>query len=400
MAPDTPKKLDENAKRILEIQGAKPDQYDLEMLESHPNSPTQSFSQPLPKSGVFTSEDPLSLPSGPRPELLYGKGDKYPESYSDSSYLSAKQKRPFHGNERGEQPRLPELPEKPLLTRLLHPFTVREFQNTFFTMLAIGTLPTAAFAYAGPKGFQLFASGIAGAGGDVAFYFLVLITSAVVLCSFWVSLMTTYLLDLFVATVDGDDRLENRPGFSYVEGLFQTGHLVFVGLLALIPGYLVWLCLNLFYQDMHGAAITLQSIFDPISVPLRNENGDVISKRVSFVMITTCLASLWIFFPIFFLFSNETREANTPSFGVVRSLSLLSKVWGEFYYLTLPIVAFFACFVYSYFINGIFLETLFDNAVLYVSFLFFGTFGLVLYFRLLGRLAWVIVNAFRRVRES
>jgi len=171
---------------------------------------------------------------------------------------------------------------------------------------------------------------------------------------------------------------------------------VMLSFLAAFPGYLVWLLVNLFVLDWQGAELTFASLFKPILTT----DGEI---RVSLLCVTLCLLSHWICHPIFLLTSCESGETGEEkeegffrSSNTVRSVFQNPLVWLSFYCVVFPVTAFLSCYVYSYFLYGLFLESLFWSGVLFVSFLLAGSVALVLYFRLLGRLAWVIETESRK----
>ena len=395
----TPKKSTEKPVELIvqkpfspaAVPGAKPDAYDLQPTAA------RLIPKPPPLPEVLDSEEPVSVPTGPRPELVHRheKEDTNREVAVENTRM--KNRRALSQAEVAAVIyRRPHPPRFPFTTRILHPFFCKDFYQSFMATLSIGTLPVAALTYAAPEGFLLFKGGIAGVGGESAFFFLILITAAVVTGSFWISFLVTYLLHFFAATSDGDDELTIPPEYTYIDGLLQAGRMVLISFLAAFPGYFVWVIVNLFILDWQGAELTLVGLFKPILIT----DSEI---RVSLLCVTLCLMSHWICHPILFLTgceSKEIKEAKEEGFfrssNTVRSVFQNPSIWLAFYCVAFPVAAFLSCYVYSYFLNGLFLESLFWSGVIFVSFLLVGSVALVIYFRLLGRLAWVIETESRK----
>ena len=283
-------------------------------------------------------------------------------------------------------------PEKPFITAFFRPFTNKMFRQTMLTVLSIGTIPIAALIYGGPQGYALFKTGIAEAGGEAAAIFLVCEVIGVVSASFWLSLLACNMFAFFSATSSGDDELEFEPDYSYISGLFLLGRSVLVSIFAIMPGYAIWIVLHMFFLDAGGAALTWNSVFNPVAPPAFDEEGEQISGGISMLFISLCLISHWLVYPIVFLsMCEDVGYLIGPN--TYRSLSTVPKTWKEFYAFSIPPVAIFAFFVYSYFLDGFFQETHFSNGVQFISYLIFGTLAWFIYFRILGRLAWVLENS-------
>ncbi len=376
------------------VAGAAPDSYDLEPTAA------RLIPKPPPPPEMLDSEEPVHVPAGPRPELLYGKEKTEPDDSDRTVVLTnvrLKNRRALSRSETAAQIYHRDRPPRfPFSTRLFRPFLYHNFRELFFMTISIGTLPAAALTYAGPEGFELFEGGIVGAGGESAFRFLMLTAAGVVTGSFWVSFFVTYLLHFFAATSDGDDELGLKAEFSYVEGLFLAGRLVLITVCAALPGYLIWMAAHLFVLDLQGAELTFDNIFRPVSDPILRADGEMGPGRVSVFFVTMCLISHWIFQPLLFLSSSESEEPGFRLSNTSKSVFKFPGIWSSFYVHTLPVHAFLACYVYTYFIYGIFLESLFWSGVLFVSFLLLGSLALTIYFRLLGRLAWVVEDAIRQ----
>ena len=381
------------------IPGAQPDSYDLV-----PTAP-RLIPKPPPLPEMLDAEEPVAVPVGVRPELLVGKVKPDADDSDRPAAVEnvrmknrrslSKTKTAAVTYHRTKPPRFP------LTNRLFQPFFCHDFRQLLITTISIGTLPAAALTYAGPEGFNLFKGGIVGAGGESAFWFLILTTCGVVTGSFWISFFVTYLLHFFAGTSDGDDELGLQPEYSYTDGLFLAGRMVLLSAFAALPGYLIWMIAHLFVLDWQGAELTFDNVFRPISDPILRADGEMGPGKISFFFVTMCLFSHWFFYPLLFLSSNETEEGGLPyDSQTTKSLFTHPSLWSGFYACTLPIMAFLACYVYSYFINGIFLESLFWSGLFFVSFLILGSIALVLYFRILGRLAWVIESESRKENEE
>jgi len=387
------------------VPGAKPDAYDLQPAAA------RLLPKPPPLPQMLDSDQPVHVPAGPLPELVHGRKTDADGAGREVvlENVRTKNRRELSHDRVLTQAEIAEViysrprpPRRPFTTRLLRPFFCNDFYQSFMAAIAVGTLPVAAFTYAGPEGFGLFAGGIAGVGGTSAFTFLILTTVGVVTGSYWVSFFVTYLLHLFAATSDGDDELGALPEYAYIDGLFSAGRMITISFLAALPGYLIWLLLHLFALDWQGATLTLDSIFNPVANPIPFIDSELGPCRISFLCITFCLLSHWIFHPILFLASCETTVDGGVflSSNTIKNLFRNPSLWSAFYCYVFPVAAFLACYVYLYFINGIFWESLFWSGVFFVSFLLAGSAALVVYFRLLGRLAWVIETESRKRRRT
>jgi DNA-directed RNA polymerase subunit M/transcription elongation factor TFIIS len=389
------------------VPGAKPDAYDLEPTAA------RLIPKPPPLPEVLDSDQPVHVPVGPRPELVHGRKVTSTDPnrevvLGEVENIRRKNRWSLSQTKALSQAEVaaviysrPRPPRHPFTTRLFQPFFRNDFYQLFMTIISLGTVPVAAFTWASPEGFRLFEGGIVGVGGGNAFQFLMLTTAGVVTGSYWISLLVTYLLHFFSATSDGDDELGMRPEYMYTDGLFSTGRLVLISFFAAIPGYLIWLLVHLFVLDWQGVALTFDGIFNPAAHPIPFLDNEMGPSQISFLCVTFCLLSHWIFYPILFLSSCETGENKVfYSSNTVKNLFRNPSLWLAFYCYVFPVVAFLACYVYLYFLNGIFWESLFWSGVFFVSFLLAGSAMLVLYFRLLGRLAWVIEAESRKQSEA
>ncbi|MCL2305452.1 MAG: hypothetical protein FWC43_08930 [Planctomycetaceae bacterium] len=408
-------RLTENAVELIEqkpfsptaVPGAKPDAYDLQPTVA------RLIPKPPPLPGVLDSDEPVHVPVGPRPELVHRQNRAEMDDPNRAVALDNVRMKNRRGLSQTEVAAViysrPRPPHLPFATRLFRPFFCHDFFQSLLATISIGTLPVAALTYAGPAGFQLFKGGIAGDGAENALQFMALTTAAAVLGSFWISFFVTYLLHFFAASSNGDDELAGQPEYSYIDGLLSTGRLVLISSLAVFPGYLMWLIANLFILDAQGTELTFAAVFKPIANPVSPIDGEIGPARISLLCVTLCLLSHWIFHPLVFLFSCESREKREKeeeregffySSNTLRNLFRNPFLWSVFYGVTFPITAFWACYVYSYFVNGLFLESLFWSGTFFVSFLLVGSVAMAIYFRLLGRLAWVIETEGREQSKS
>ena len=382
------------------VSGAKPDAYDLQ-----PAAP-RLIPKPPPLPEVLDSDQPVPVPAGPHPELVHGRKAESddPDRAVVLENVRLKNRRALSQTEVAAviygRPRPP---QHPFATRLFHPFFCHDFRQSLLTTISVGTLPVAAFTWAAPEGFRMFAGEVAGDGGIVsvgggnAFQFLMLTTFGVVFGSYWISFFVTYLLHFFAVTSNGDDELATRPEYTYIDGLFSTGHLALISFFAAIPGYLLWLLVHLVALDWQGVTLTFDSIFNPAANPIPFIDCEIGPSHFSFLCVTFCVLSHWIFHPILFLSSCETGEGGMIySTNTTRSLFRHPVLWSVFYCYLFPVATFLACYAYLYFLRGIFWESSFWSGTFFVSFLLAGSCALVIYFRLLGRLAWVIETESRK----
>ncbi|MGL6193931.1 MAG: hypothetical protein ACRC2T_03825, partial [Thermoguttaceae bacterium] len=374
------------------VKGAKPDSYDLERVAP------RLIPKPPPAPQIFEKDEPLELKLGPKPELVKGrdKSNEPPkEVASDVRMLHNRRIKRAEKDTAKVIYRRPSPHKNPFVSRFFRPILSPDFRQTCMTTLAIGTIPTAAMIYAGPEGYKLLASGIeTRESAGAAFFFLICMVFAIVTATFWISRLANDLFTFFSATSNGDDQLDFFPDYSYPGGLLLAGRLLLVSVSAILPGYIIWFFTHLIILDLQGAELTVRTVFNPVSDPIVNEAGEITQGEMSMLFITICLVSHWLFYPIVFLSSCESEEGFVPfSSNTIRSIFLMTSLWFKFYFFSFPIAVVLACFVYSYYILGVVHETPFKNSVQYVSLLLLGTMFSIIFFRLIGRLAWVIEDS-------
>lgn len=371
------------------VPGAHPDAYDL-MQTGVPRLVPKS----PPVSNLFGQSAPIHLAGGPKPELLYSKDrnentervlSQIPDHYDRRRY----RKSPLEA-EQGTVVR-PDPPEKPYTTRFFQPIFNAHFRDMFLSTLAVGTLPVVVLTYGGPAAYKMFHLGYPEAGGDSAFVFLLSSSVGGVCVSFWIAFVAIFLQNLFDETSNGSDRIEYQSEFSYLDGLFTAGRFFLVSFSSILPGYVVWFLIHLFILDWEGADLTYGNVFNPVSEPTLQENGLIAPGQMSMFFLTVCFISHWIFYPIVFLSSRETRETFVPfSSYTLDSIPKRFSLWFQFYLYSIPSNLILSAFVYSYYIFGFYHAELFFNGLQFVLFLLLMSLSTTVYFRLLGRLAWVI----------
>lgn len=384
------------------IPGAKPDAYDLNQQPV-----ARLIPRPPPPPELFAdSEEPLHVPMGPRAELVHGK--QRPEHENRLAARTAQELRhrrrvrsraKWEEEEDHRKVKHREPPAKPFFTGVFRPFYRYGFRETLLTVLAIGSIPAAALTYAGPDGFKLFSEGIFEAGAEVTLMYLCFSVIGFFCASYWIAVFCTYLFNLFEVTLNGFDRVELPPDLSYMDGLSAVAKMTLLSFCAVLPGYLLWFLVHLFVLDFHGTELTYGNVFNPVAEIATSEDALTPPQlKMSLLFITFCLVSHWIFYPIVFLSGIESTEQGfTPySSQTLKSLFSLRTIWMRFYIDTLPSSAVLAIFVFSFHFFGFYHETLFSNGLQFVSILLLGSAAAVMYYRLLGRLAWVIESDTRK----
>ena len=183
-------------------------------------------------------------------------------------------------------------------------------------------------------------------------------------CFLWGALSIPYILHVFGATADGDDKIDEWPEYNFIGGFGQFLWLTLLVLIAGTPGYLLLLPTGHPMMGFIGSAIALTPIF-----------------------FLSCMESDT-------LFTFITRT-------VLLSLKRLAKYWGTFY---LACAGLFLITVAStvlslWLIGGkelpfglMFLTALLISLIMSVV--------PIIYLRLLGRLAWVIADDRRNRGEE
>ena len=260
------------------------------------------------------------------------------------------------------------LPKRPLTAGLLTPLLT---WRVLVRVLFFSVLPCAAFfiVYSMP-GFLISLS------VPVAGLFLLV----------WASLQTHFCWNVCQFSTDGNDDFDEGMEFSFIGSLGVGFWMICCSILAAVPGQFIASCLpgELFVERFTPGDLAINP-----TVAIR----DYILLRLSH----------WIVFPFFFLSCMEAGSYFSPvSWRIFRAFARYTGVWGRFYGLAalLILVPEFV-FVGLFFLASPRFQ---DGSVLTGSSYLIGFLGLnffsLLFFRLLGRFAWVIEENIRQEQDE
>ncbi|MGI5831015.1 MAG: hypothetical protein ACOX6D_00555 [Thermoguttaceae bacterium] len=170
----------------------------------------------------------------------------------------------------------------------------------------------------------------------------------------WFFFATPFLVQVTEQTSAGDDKINEWPNLGLMSMIGRFGSILFLALTAGIPGYF---------------------LFSPLGL-----------ARFGWVV------SSLLFFPIFYL-----STADTDSFfcllskNVLRGMRLAPKAWRNWFLISFGLVTVTSFLFICLLTDGIFRgrEITRLAAVTFLSALFV-TYGVFFYFRILGRLAWIL----------
>lgn len=259
---------------------------------------------------------------------------------------------------------LRELPKHPFRDGFYRPLVAPRVIMRIFVMTCTAFIP---FFFALKLFNSLLSRKYLEEGNKLVHFFSCLWDDKVILflfCVLWGAFSIPYILHIFGATAEGDDRMDEWPEYSFIGGLGQFLWLAVLALLGGLPGYLI---------------------------------GIIIGQPLIIFLISTLLLT-----PPFFL---SCMEADSPfclmTKTVAASYKNLGRFWIVFYFYSLGL------FLFAAGVNIVLLlmlqgkETPLVTCIL-VALLISLLMSVipVIYLRLLGRLAWIIADDSRRREPS
>ncbi len=200
----------------------------------------------------------------------------------------------------------------------------------------------------------------------------------------WATLQTNYCWSVFHFSTDANDDFDEWFEFSLAGSLGLFFFIFCYSILAATPGY--------FFSSFFPGDLYLEKM-TPFGQTVLVANSAVIVRDYFLMRL-----SHWIVFPFFFLSCMETDSFFTPV--AARTFSTFARytgIWSRYYglvalFILLPEFVFVGVFTLA--------SRFFDGTLLAVLSFLFGFFGVnfftILYFRLLGRLAWVLEESVRQ----
>jgi len=259
----------------------------------------------------------------------------------------------------------PPLPKRPLTERFFVPFGDPGTWLpllVFVTVVPLGVLGLYWAASATDSG----GSGRVGAYGFAIFtLFIGLLVFFAFVAAF--SYFATFLVHLYDMTYGGMDEREFRGGLAPTDYFINGFWLFMFSCLATVPGYLL---------------------------------GNL-SESETLLIVVMMRISYWIFFPLFFLSSLEVGSMfSILAKNIIVSFFRLPFAWFRFYLLSGMLFALSDIGLVIGLVAAVSLDSTGALFLLWIT-LFFFLFGIqsLFFFRLLGRLAWLIEETYRRNRE-
>ena len=208
---------------------------------------------------------------------------------------------------------------------------------------------------------------------------------------FWGCVQTNFCWSVFQFSTDGNDDFEDWAEFSLTGAIGFWFWILCLSILAATPGYFL-------SSSLSGNLTIVREMADE-QTPWVNDPAVIIQDYVLMRL------SHWIIFPFFFLSCMEAGSYFSPvSWETLRTFARYTGLWLRFYGLAAAVVvlselAYLGLFcLVAAFAGAEYFEYL---AIPFVplGFLFFNFFS-ILYFRLLGRFAWVLEENIRRERPD
>ncbi|MDO5579698.1 MAG: hypothetical protein Q4G69_01050 [Planctomycetia bacterium] len=333
-------------------------------IESAPEEVEES-----PEAEIYGVSAPITRPSIPRknPEkaILPEKDSENEPLSLDTIYARKQKERKENEYELFKENRA-DLPAHPFRSRIFQPFFMPGFILRLFIMIGTSFVPF----YLGTRMFGARLEKMYNMSGDIgqlSGFIDCILQDRIVLflfCFLWGIFSLPFSFNIFTATSEGDDRIEEWPEFNVIGGIGQFLWVAILILIASIPGYFISLAFHL--SRTWGA-----------------------------------VGSAIFLFPIFFLSCMETDTLFTfCTKSIFRSLKKLYGSWIQFYIISIGI--FFSNIAIA--IGSLWIVGRSENSVICALFVaiiiaFLFTMIPVLYLRYLGRLAWIISDYNRKRSE-
>lgn len=282
-----------------------------------------------------------------------------------------KEERQGGGKERSDGELLyqhPKPPEFPLTGGIFKPFVLPEFIIRIVTILIGGVIYFALLAAALP--FVIAVANGYGSYGE-AIFCVVLGCGCLFAGLVWFTFLANCCLSIFGETTGGSDECTDWAEYTVPVGIVNLVWVLLPGLAAAAPGYGLWFA------------------FAP---------ANVTSPEYTITFFAFIAVSHWFFYPFAFLASMESGIP-FPLFArnTFAGLRQVPGVWLRFVLLAIPL---YLCPV-ALFGLGMLLGLPHDSILINMFYFCFGglLFNLcvIIYYRMLGRLAWVIEDAIRVV---
>lgn len=207
----------------------------------------------------------------------------------------------------------------------------------------------------------------------------------------WIAQVAQMSETYFGATANGDDTLELELGFSLFGGLVIAVKTFAYGILAVMPGYVVWTLGNLAIQTVGGGDLLYEDVFLPIIPTVVTSAGLVEGKTVETLFLVCTLISLWIFYPVIFLaFADQSDRPLPLSGNILGSWFRIPKSWLVFYFLASPFALALGGLSFLIAEHGLFPPNESLTFGIWGGICLYGITTRIVYYRLLGRLAWII----------
>ncbi|MGL6226545.1 MAG: hypothetical protein ACRC10_07955 [Thermoguttaceae bacterium] len=276
-----------------------------------------------------------------------------------------------------------ELPRHPFLHHFFRPLGTSPFRMNLVLSILLCIFPVIIFSMLAPS---------PGSGPSVVLAAsLFPLGVASVFLVVWIALVAQMSETYFGATANGDDTLELELGFSLFGGLVIAVKTFAYGILAVMPGYVVWTLSNLAIQTVGGGDLFFEEVFLPIVPTVLTSTGLVEGKVVETLFLACVITSLWIFYPVIFLSFADQSVSHLPvSTNILGSWFRIPRSWLVFYFLASPFALALGGLAFLIAENGLFPANESITFYIWSGICLYGITTRIVYYRLLGRLAWII----------